>query len=271
MKLSGAFHSTFVANKLLRAGAPTLPAVKMITRFAHSGNVPAETGFNAASITTTLSPSSVAQQASFPGDVMITIGAHQQTSFPDLGQYLTNAASYPNIKWVYLYDELGWTGSGYDFTTWQQLVTPAQQIQAAGLKVAVTIIPEVVLQPGFTLDFTYFDVIGLDSYPSSGIDWTLGSFQHRNKILNQLINAKNKLDTMGFTKDVWYVYQGFGLQNDPDLILNLVLQKEAIATVASLGFTGLVCYGMYDETGTNLPPPFFAGIDSNIPGLFRGI
>lgn len=244
---------------------PAKPLTTMVLRLAHTGDVPAEEGFNASIITPSeVGVASVEQQATFPGDVALTIGAAKQVSFPDLADYLQRAYSHPNIKWVYLYDELGWEDGQFDFKKYKELIAPAGQIQAAGLKVAVTILPEVVLDSAFELDFTAFDVIALDVYPSLGIDWNAGSHLSDNKVINALCNSIAKLRAMGFTGDIWYVYQAFGNHADPDLVANMKLQKEALAVAPSLGVTGLVAFGLYDETHTNLPDPLYQGKGSDI-------
>lgn len=269
--LNGIFHSYYIEKMIELAGAATYPPMKMMVRLAHAGNVPAESGFNASAITPDVQDAAhVANQASFPGDVMMTIGSYQQTSFPNLSTYLSNAASYPNIKWVYLCDELGYHNGAYDLNQWQSFTTTAGQIQAAGLKTAVTIIPEVIMQSGFTLgDFSKFDVIGLDYYPSGGIDPNVFSYLDRNPAINALKNAINKLRNMGFTKDIWYAYQSYGHSGDPDLCAKLIQQVEAIRAANGLGITGLVSYGYYDESGTNLTAPLYGGSGTPLASLMK--
>lgn len=271
MRLNDVFLGYYAEEVMIRAGAPTWPALKMMVRFAHSGNVPAESGFNASAITPDVQDvAHIANQASFPGDVMMTIGAYQQSVFPNLGTYLSTAASYPNIKWVYLCDELGYSNGVYMPNMWQDFLTPAAQIQAAGLKTAVTIIPECIMKSDFSLgDFSHFDVIGVDCYPTGGIDLRVFSCVDKNPYLNQIKNCVTKLRNMGFTKDIWYVYESFGHYGDPDVVGKMILQKYALTQAVSLGITGMVSYGYYDVTGTNLASPLHAGSISPIAPLFK--
>lgn len=257
-------------DKSKPAPVQDIPFVRMMLRLAHEGPVPDEPGFNASIITPSVQAvESIAQQASFPGDVAITIGRAKQTEFPLLDAYLEEAKKYPNIKWVYLYDELGWEGNKIDLEKYKEILEPARKIQAAGFKTAVTILPEVILTPGFTLDYKAFDVIAIDVYPSLGIDWTMGTKVSDNKVTNALANAIAALRAKGFTGEIWYVYQGFGIHTDPDLEKNMLLQRETMNAAGYMGATGLVCFGMYDDTGTNLPDPLFPGKASSIEKYLR--
>lgn len=247
------------------AGVPN-----MMVRFAHVGDVPPDTGYNAYSITTdyTNPAAATAQQATAPGLVMLTVGPHQDTTFTYLAGHLAAAASYPNIQWVYVYDEFGWNGSSIDVVTgYAAIVAASAQVRAAGLLSAITCLPEVIVSSAFaaSVDPNQFDVIGVDIYPSLGAGWDMnGRTYNSSRTQTALKCSVDALRDLGFTGQIWYVYQAFGVTTDTALIAHLSEQVETIRLATSLGAQGLVSYGLYDDTGTNLTAPLYAGSGTGI-------
>lgn len=164
--------------------------------------------------------------------------AVQHTSNGDMlvGPY-RDLAALPSSggKWVYVYDELFWKDTHPE----QEVVDAALALQAKGLLTAVSILPEIVLSPEFKLlNPNAYNVIGIDIYPSLGIDWNTQGCKYNDNLYTTMLKCSiDKLRTMGFTGEIWYIYQDFQLDDK-----RLVLQKETIAAAPGLGATGLVAY-----------------------------
>jgi hypothetical protein len=253
------------------SSSPAVPAysVRMMTRLAFSGPVPADHGFNASAI----GPmqwsdvaANVAQQAASPADLMLLIGARGDLS--QLSAYLTEAVKYPRFRWVYLYDELGWEGDQIALGAhWGDVEAAADMVHAAGLQTAVSILPDVILAPGFAPPFGV-DVIGVDVYPSGRGTPTIpaGCATSANPYTDLLACSVQRLRADGFKGQVWYIYEAFGNSVEPDLAAKLAKQRETIAAAPALGVSGLVAYG-YIASPAALPPPLYQGQGSPIDSL----
>jgi hypothetical protein len=246
------------------APTPTY-AVKMMARLAQIGPVPAEAGFNASIITpgaaTTISDS-VAQQASALADVALTIGPAKSLDFSSLQAYLQLAPA--NVKWVYLYDELYWTDSIQLGLGKSEIEAAASVVHQAGKLTAITVLPDVVMAAGFSVP-AGLDVVVIDLYPA-GRPTNL-SCPGANPYTALLQCSVQRLRATGYAGQVWYAYEAFGDSAVPDLRSKLAQQRETIAAAPSLGITGLVSFGYYDDTHTNLLAPLYPGHGSDIDAL----
>jgi hypothetical protein len=271
-------HFILLAALLLAAcggggsSAPAVPgyAVKMMTRLAFSGPVPADPGFNASAIGPRQwadVPASVAQQAAAPVDALLLIGPRGDLS--GLPAYLAEAAKYPGrFPWVYLYDELGWEGGAVALgARWSDVEAAAATVHAAGLQAAVSILPDVILAPGFTPP-AGLDVIAVDVYPSGRGTPTIppGCATSANPYTDLLACSVQRLRAAGFHGQVWYIYEAFGNSAEPDLAAKLLQQRQTIAAGPALGVSGLVAYG-YIADPAALPPPLYQGKSSPIDAL----
>ena len=219
---------------------------------------------------------SVAEQSLLPGTVLLTTGPTRTTGFADFSSYLQEAVKYPNIRYIYLYDELFWTGSriaiGKDET---ETLAAARLSHAVGLKTVVTILPYVVLDPAFALvDSNAFDVIALDLYPSMA--WSgshLGGCRYNDNLQTNLLYCSvQKLRSKGFKGEIWYAYQAFGVNTKPieTLKTELAAQRDTIADAPAFGVTGLVPFGLYLTADQIAQEPFlFQGQGSAIESLVR--
>jgi hypothetical protein len=251
--------------------APATPVyqVKMMARLAHIGAVPAEPGFNASVMTpgaVTAIDDSVEQQASAPADVALTIGAAKSLDFSTLPAYLQAAASHSNVRWVYLYDELYWTGSVQLGLGADQVERAVGVIHAAGKLAAVSILPDVILAPGFEL-LPGLDVIVVDVYPAARPNASFANCPGNNPYSAALACSVHRLRALGYTGQIWYAYEAFGDVDVPDLASKLTQQRQTIAAAPALGVSGLVAFGFYDDTHTNLLPPLYPGHGSPIEPL----
>ncbi len=244
-------------------GAAQVFPVQMMTRLGHSGPIEMDDGFNASAITTDLQDiaESVRAQAAAPVDVALTFRYPKDiTEYDHLEEYWREVQKHPNIKWVYLYDEMFWDGNGIEIGRNEQAITrAARMVHSVGLKAAVSILPEVILDPKFAFgDINVFDVIAVDVYPSLGIDWrTVPSYAaDPNLYFTMISQSVRKLRDMGYRGEVWYIFQAFGDPQDRDLAAHLQLQREALARAPSIGVTGAVAYGFYDQRA-NLPKPLY--------------
>lgn len=248
-------------------------AYKVVVRLAQDQPVPGYRDFNGSVVTpaAALSPAeSVAFQATAPMHVAVTIGSAKSTDYSNLPQFLSAAANYPNVKGVYLYDELfldrhGNIAMGQDE---QAVIAAADTVTQAGYASMVTITPRVVLDPAFALQQpNAFSVIGLNLYPSDNHMWPPACSYNENLYTTILYCAVQKLRGMGYTGQIWYVYQAFGRTDDPNQQRQLLEQQATIAQAPKLGITGLVAFGGFDPTHTNLLAPLYPGAGSVIQEL----
>jgi hypothetical protein len=207
----------------------------------------------------------VAQQAALPGDVILTMQPFRDARFLRLGEYLQAAKAYPSIKWVYLYDEMYWTGSRVAIGEHDAAISAAAaQVRSADLKTAVTLMPDVVLHEQFHFDAAAFDVVLLDPYPQAPTGLTNTCVFNENSQTTLLACAVQKLRAHGYAGEIWYVYQGFWLE-ESDVEDKLRRQRETIRDAPALGITGLVAFGLFP--GAHMRPPLTPGIGSPYESL----
>jgi hypothetical protein len=237
----------------------------MLVRLAQRRTAPLPPGYNA-SVATTMTRNvraSTALQASNGGaGVLLTVGAAKDAVLRSLPAYLAEARKYPVIKGVYLYDELFYEDGRIAIGAKEdRLLRNAALVRAAGLRSAVTVLPEVVMDPRFRLKQpNAFDIIGIDIYPSLGAGWDLHGCTHNANLYTTALRCSlQRLRSIGFTGEVWYVYQAFGDREDAQLEAHGLAQQETIGEALSFGVTGLVVWGLYDDSHTNLLPPLYPG------------
>lgn len=207
---------------------------------------------------------SVAAQANTTNWVMMQIRpSTKDGDFSGLAAYLAEAVNYPNINAVYLYDELFYVNNQIQIGLHAAaVIQAAQQCRVAGYYSAISILPEVVLDANFqypAANLNEFDIIAIDVYPSMGVNWSLadGCTYSNNLYTNMLYLAYTKLRNLGFTGQVWYIYQGFTIAGQPTDLNKFTLQQETIAAAPAIGITGLIPYAY----------KWFPGLEPNIlPG-----
>ena len=190
----------------------------------------------------------VAWQATQPGAIMASGGRTNVTGFGQWSAFLAEVAKYPAMTHAYVYDELGWKGGVYDLSDQTAALAASTQARAQGLKTIVTYMPEVILNPGFTLGVVNgFDIIAVDVYPNVTVPYTVPDTYPGNRYSNVLKASIDKLRVMGFTGEIWYVYQAFDVVGNDPVWFNaqLVLQRATIDTCLSMGCTGVLPFGMY--------------------------
>lgn len=219
---------------------------------------------------------SVRRQAALGGNVILWIGGKTDEVVRNFPTLIAEAAKYPNMTHVYLYDELFWSSDlKIEIGLHEDLVLEGARIaHAAGLKTVVTILPDVILDPRFALkDINAFDGISIDVYPSIRISNDLHGCTVQGNLYEQLLACSvQKLRAMGFVGQIGYIYQAFGLhpansklvsaaahagtisalrkkfspaQSTDDLQTQLTLQRHAIDNAAALGADAVMPWGLY--------------------------
>jgi hypothetical protein len=214
---------------------------------------------------------SVARQASYPGDVGIVVSpAPKKAGFGNLGQFIAQAAHYPNVKYFYVYDEMFFEHGAISMGAREDEINAAAKlVRAAGYKATVTIMPNVILDRRFVIkEPGNFDVIAIDLYPSALLDTDTGGCAYNsNPYTTMLYCSVQKLRAQGYEGQIWYAYQAFALksQDGAELVEQLTLQQETIAVAPTFGVVGLIPYGLF----WSLPPssPYVPGYGSSFQSL----
>lgn len=198
----------------------------------------------------------VAHQANNLPDGSVLFGGRTNAyGFGNWPLLLSESLKYPGkFKYAYVYDEifLG-PGKGTEdpYTAGYNEIAmnnAADQARAAGLKTIITALPHTIMHPDFSMTaINKYDVIAIDIY----VDWapvnTYGDNYGTNPYSNSLYAAARKLRTKGFTGDIWYIYQAFGIRGADEalFIAKLELQRETIRDALILGAVGVAPFGMY--------------------------
>lgn len=195
---------------------------------------------------------SVALQASIPGPVVLWPGHRRDlktavASFPAL---ISEASKYPEkFPYVAIYDEPGWCPTGLCYFDDEDLVLQGIALaHASGIKVIVTILPDVILDPRFGLkDINAFDGIAIDVYPS--IRPTVPDFGrckwNDNHLANLFYCSAQKLRASGFTGQIGYMAQGFGLKGDTHAhrLQYLTEQRYVMDNASAMGADAQMIFG----------------------------
>lgn len=204
---------------------------------------------------------SVANQLKGRGEIILQIPAVWDGNFAKYLPHLLEADKHHDrITTIYVKDEMFHTPrGGVQIGLYEQETTEAAlAVQAHGFKSAVSILPQVILAPNFKLaNMKAFDVIGVDVYPSQlAGDGNLNCAPVTdNPVSNLLYCSVEKLRTMGYTGEIWFLYQAFGDPRDPMLKQHLQQQRETILQAPTIGVNGLVSFG-YDMYSTYEAPLF---------------
>ena len=166
---------------------------------------------------------------------------------------LAEMAKYPNIKWVFVADELGWCDTRtclYDYLP--QLLYKARLARAAGKKVLISMQPGILTQyPDAVVDgINEVDGIVFDIYPSIPFAANFGNCKlNDNPYSSELHCAVERVRRMGFTGAIVYAAQGFKLTSDTDAWLHdqLVLQQETLRSAKTLGADAVVIFGCHRD------------------------
>lgn len=209
---------------------------------------------------------SISAQLQGDGDIAIQIPPARDGNFRPYLSHLVEATKHKDrIKWFYVKDEMFYSPvHGVQIGQFEDEITEAAlTVKWYGLKSAVSMLPDVILSPAFKMkNINAFDVIAIDVYPSN-ITSNLGCDPVTNNPGSNLLYCSyQKLRALGFTGEVWYIYQAFGNPYDSKLREHLEQQRETIKDAPSIGVTGLVSFGLdmpatyeaplYGLKGTNL-------------------
>jgi hypothetical protein len=196
---------------------------------------------------------SVRDQLRGKGDLAFQIPGAKDGNFVKYLPHLEEVAKHRDrFKWIYVFDEMFYSPQrGVEIGALEEQITEAAlTVQWYGFKSAVSMMPDVILHPDFRMrNFKAFDVIAIDVYPSN-ITTDFGcNYYPSNPTANLLACSYYKLREMGYTGEIWYMYQAFGVPSDPKLRENLAMQRETIQNAPSIGINGLISFGydMYPE------------------------
>lgn len=193
----------------------------------------------------------IARQCALPGPpVLAVVGPATAETVARFPATLAAARNCPNIVGLHLYDEYGWSRTGFvPGLHNDEVCAAARATRAAGLFATMTILAEALLRDDFILTCVNdFDGLAFDYYPSirvAPIDFkgcTVGS----NHTVNVAACSARKLRAMGFVGKIGYGYQAFGLTTEPDevLIHRLIEQRVAIDTAGALGIDLIFPWGL---------------------------
>lgn len=194
----------------------------------------------------------VAKQAQLPGNVILWIGNKNDPGvierFPVM---IAEAKKYPGkFTHVYLIDELFLCDTGICMGYLEDIVAAGAELaHQAGLKTICTIIPDVILDPRFSLkNVNMCDGISIDVYPSiRPTTPSLGGCTSGINYLGDLAYCSAmKLRGMGFVGDFGYIYQAFGLHSDTEqgLTAKFMDQRPVIAAAEAFG-AFVMPFGVY--------------------------
>jgi len=199
---------------------------------------------------------SVQRQAALGGNVILWIGSKDQYSVDRLQSMLAEARNHTNITHVYVYDEIGWSPSGFNMSLHRaEIYQASRMVRAAGFKVLVTFLPDVILREDFDWDVSQFDGISIDVYPSIRPSQPDMRGCHYSAINNYLANlaycSARKLRDRGFAGQLGYIYQAFGItgESEASLKAGLILQREAVDHADAMGFDAIMPFGMWLGAG----------------------
>lgn len=191
----------------------------------------------------------VRAQMRLPGLRMLTTPSTKAGNFTAFDQYLNVARGQQpgGFRWAYVYDEMFYDAGGVRIGLHETtIISAAMRAKAAGMKSAVTILPDVVLHRDFRLlNQAAFDVIGVVVY--QGIESRLpldpSCRVSANPYANYLWCSLQRLRQLGFQGEVWYVFQGFVDPRLPGAGQFFAQQYEALSMAHAHGITGVVNYG----------------------------
>lgn len=193
-------------------------------------------------------------QTTTDGRVM-EVFPYRDISAPTVANYLTYGQQ-DGATWQYIYDEMFWAPPNITIGANEAAINSvAAQMRAAGFKPAVTILPGVIMSAGFALASpNSYDSIAIDLYPSNFLAENPGlqatySDALPNKYISLLTDCVAKLRAVGFTGDIWYIYQdenansaSFGPTAWTPTMKQL--QYDAIKWAPYNGIVGLVSYNV---------------------------
>ncbi len=195
----------------------------------------------------------VAHQAKVAGPMVLWTGkkANWNQTVQQFTALVDESKKYGNkFEWVYLYDEIGWCpNSGLCWFDHEDTVLAgAAYAHSKGLKTLVTILPDVILDPRFKLkDINAYDGISIDVYPSirpTKPDFGSCKFSD-NELENLFYCSAQKLRSLGFTGQLGYIFQGFGIRGESHdhRMFYLIKQRQAIENASAMGATAVMSFG----------------------------
>ncbi len=171
-------------------------------------------------------------------------------------QNKTSGKPYSPIEYIYVYDEIYWGGSGVDFSLHEkEIYASSAYVKNNALKTAVTILPQVILDPQFKPTYLKnIDLIGIDIYPSMPPYYnsyeTYGCKfpgNPNNELSNLLYCSTQKLRKMGYRGKIWYLPQAFSSTtwDNKTVYEHFLKQKETILHSERMDIQGILPWGYY--------------------------
>ena len=189
------------------------------------------------------------RQSMLGRSAMLWIGGKTQAVVDRFPALIRAAKQYPNIKSVYLYDELFWTGQAVQIGLHEsEVLSGAQIAHAAGLKTAISITPQAILHPDFALrDSNAFDLIAIIVYPGYAIATPQGCTFDGNRLSTALYCSYMRLLSLGYRGRIGYVAQGFAIEGTAynETVQQFALQKQTIDKAHAMHVDAFMAWGVY--------------------------
>lgn len=269
--LAATFSSTSHANNSNYLPIP--PFMDKAVYLSSDGFVPQENWFNTAILASTKTTASdmfrkqISMNVPVGTKLILWPGFTKYEGF-DFVKPITHLSSQYNnknrfsgknfspIEYIYIYDEIYWGTNGLDFSLHEkEIYDAAKYVRSKNLKTAVTILPQIILDPKFKPTYLHnIDLIGIDIYPSMLLQHnTYETYGCKfpgnptNELSNLLHCSTQKLRQMGYRGKVWYIPQAFSSSSwDNKTVYNHFLkQKETMKDAEKMGIQGILPWGYY--------------------------
>lgn len=217
---------------------------------------------------------SVNIQSKFSGDAILGVGNTKLIGFDKTKEYV-DAADPKKFKYSYIYDEIFWVDGKIQIGKDEdKIMELARYSKSKGIKPGISIMPYVIFDDNFKMkDINSLDVLAIDIYPSiMPIKETKGCKYSENIYTSLLYCSQKKLRDLGYTGEIWYVYQAFGIHGEDlaESIERFNLQKKTIEDAPKLGIDGIIPFGYYlAQEAVDSEPILYQGYKSAIDSYVR--
>lgn len=223
---------------------------------------------------------SVAEQSKQPGDIVLWTGDTKDEGFENFKAFIDEACQYAGIRYVHVYKEMFWENPGFLAlgARESQIASAANYAKVKGLEPIISLMPDVILNPDFSLKrINVYSAILIIDYPSINPtirlnDMVVACSYSKNLTTNLLYLSVQKLRALGFVGEVWYIFQAFGLSTlTSDVLTRDFLQQcETIEDAKNIGVTLVIPYGLYlGDSDLEANPALFQGKGTIYEALIR--
>lgn len=223
---------------------------------------------------------SVRSQSKQPATVILWVGFTKKRGFSGFKEMINEARKYPNIRYVFVYEEMFWEPPGRLALgeREKEILHASNYAKANGLEPVVILTPDIILNPDFELRrINTYGVIAISDHPSVNPTIRLNDAVVKckfssNLTTNLLYLSVQKIRYLGFNGELWYAYQAFGLTDVASdvLIQDFKAQCETLETARTIGIDAVVPYGLYlGNSEISRKPTLFQGKGTVYETLLR--